>query len=103
MSETFSVTAGLRWYDIEVDFDGSANSSFCNSGGADVNAYGTDISDLYNGDGEYTFRGSCDPANHITYTLADIDDPATPAAVVGALRAPDSAQTDGVIGKFSVS
>jgi iron complex outermembrane receptor protein len=103
LNETFSVTAGLRWYDIEVDFDGSANSSFCNSGGTDVNAYGTDISDLYNGDGEYTFRGSCDPADHITYTLADIDDPATPAAVVGALRAPDSAQTDGVIGKFSVS
>ena len=103
MNETWSVTAGLRWYDIEVDFDGSANSSFCNSGGTDVNAFGTDISDLYNGDGQYTFRGSCDPANHITYTLDDIDDPATPAAVAGALRAPDSAETDGVIGKFSVS
>ncbi len=103
LNESWSVTAGLRYYDIEVDFDGSANSSFCNSGGVDVNAFGTDISDLYNGDGEFTFRGSCDPANQITYTLADIDDPATPAAVVGALRAPDSAQTDGVIGKFTVS
>lgn len=103
LSESWSVTAGLRWYDIDVDFEGSANSSFCNSGGSDVNAFGTDISDLYNGDGQFTFRGSCDPANHITYTLADINDPATPASVVGALGAPDSAQTDGVIGKFSVS
>ena len=104
INESWSVTAGLRWYDIEVDFEGSANSSFCNSGAAaDVNAFGTDISDLYNGDGQVTFRGSCDPANHITYTVADINDPATPAAIVGALGAPDSAETDGVIGKFSLS
>lgn len=103
LNESWSVTAGLRWYDIEVDFDGSANSSFCNSGGTDVNAFGTDISDLYNGDGQFTYRGSCNSANHITYTLDDINDPATPAAVVGALGAPDSAETDGVIGKFTVS
>ncbi len=104
INEAWSVTAGARWYDIEVDFDGSANSSFCNSfSAADVNAFGTDISDIYNGDGQVTFRGSCDPADHITYTVADINDPATPAAVRGALRAPDSAETDGVIGKFSVS
>ena len=104
MSDQFSVTLGLRWYDIEVDLDGSANSSFCNSfSAADVNAFGTDISDLYNGDGQFTFRGSCDPANHITYTTADIDDPDTPAQVRGALAAPDSADIDGVIGKFSLS
>ena len=70
---------------------------------ADANAFGTDISDLYNGDGEFTFRGSCNTADHITYTRDDIDDPNTPAAVVGALRAPDSAETDGVIGKLSLS
>lgn len=104
LSEQFSVTVGARWYDIEVDLDGSANSSFCNSfSAADVNAFGTDISDLYNGDGQFTFHGSCDPANHITYTQDDIDDPATPAAVVGALRAPDAAELDGVIGKVSLS
>ncbi|MGI9324308.1 MAG: TonB-dependent receptor [Pseudomonadales bacterium] len=104
LNETWSLTAGARWYEIEVDFDGSANSSFCNSGAAaDVNAFGTDISDLYNGDGQVTFRGTCDPAQQITYTEADINDPATPAAVVGALRAPDSADTEGVIGKLSVS
>ena len=104
VNDTWSITAGARWYDIEVDFEGSANSSFCNSGAAaDANAFGTDISDLYNGDGQFTFVGSCNAANRITFTLDDIDDPATPAAVVGALRAPDSAETDGVIGKFSVS
>ncbi|MEM7077100.1 MAG: TonB-dependent receptor [Pseudomonadota bacterium] len=104
LSDQFSVTAGLRWYDIEVDFEGSANSSFCNSfSAADVNAFGTDISDLYNGDGRFTFRGSCDPTTHITYTLDDIDDPATPAQVVGALRAPDAAETDGIIGKFTLN
>jgi outer membrane receptor protein involved in Fe transport len=104
INDTWSVTAGARYYDIEVDFDGSANSSFCNSGAAvDQDAFGTDISDLYNGDGEFTFRGSCDPADRITYTLDDIDDPATPPSVVGALLAPDSAETDGVIGKLSVS
>ncbi len=104
INETWALTAGARWYDIEVDFEGSANSSFCNSfSAADVNAFGTDISDLYNGDGQVTFRGTCDPAAQITYTQADINDPATPAAVVGALRAPDAAETDGVIGKLSVS
>jgi iron complex outermembrane recepter protein len=104
INESWAITAGARWYDIEVDFEGSANSSFCNSFSAeDANAFGTDISDLYNGDGEITFRGTCDPAQQITYTRDDIDDPATPAAVVGALRAPDAAQTDGVIGKLSLS
>lgn len=103
INEQWAVTAGARYYDVEVDFEGSANSSFCNSGGADVNAFGTDISDLYNGDGQITFRGSCNPANQITYTLADIDDPATPAAVAGALLAPDKAEADGVIGKFNVT
>ena len=104
LNEQVSITAGARWYDIEVDFDGSANASFCNSGAAeDANAFGTDISDLYNADGQFTFRGSCDAANRLTFTVDDIDDPATPAAVVGALQAPDTASTDGVIGKLSVS
>lgn len=104
INDQWAVTAGARYYDVEVDFEGSANSSFCNSfSAADVNAFGTDISDLYNGDGQITFRGSCDPANQITYTLADLNDPATPAAVVGALQAPDKAEADGVIGKFNVS
>ncbi|MEQ9662321.1 MAG: hypothetical protein RLN87_07225, partial [Parasphingopyxis sp.] len=80
------MTLGARYYDVEVDREGSANSSFCNlSGpnGTDVNAFGTDISDLYNDDGQITFRGSCNPANQITYTLDTID-ANTPAQVVAA-------------------
>jgi len=104
INETWSVTAGARYYDIKVKFAGSANGSFCNSGAAvDQNAFGTNISDLYNGDGEFTFVGSCDPAQRITYTTADIDNPSTPPSVVGALLAPDSAEKDGVIGKFTAS
>jgi outer membrane receptor protein involved in Fe transport len=103
INEAWSVTAGARYYDIEVEFDGSANSSFCNSGAAaDINAFGTDIADLYNGDGEFTFTSTC-ATPQITYTLDDIDDPDTPASVVGALLAPDSAEKDGVIGKFTAA
>ena len=44
-SDTFSLTVGLRYYDIEVDFEGSANSSFFNFGQAtDAQAFGTNIS-----------------------------------------------------------
>ena len=107
----FSVTLGARWYDIEVDLEGSANAAFCNSGGADANAFGTDISDLYNGDGQFTFRGTCDTSRHITYnntqSIADIQaiDPALSDAqatqIFNATRAPDVAATDGVIIKVT--
>nr|WP_298018685.1 TonB-dependent receptor [uncultured Parasphingopyxis sp.] len=104
--DTFAVTLGARYYDVEVDLEGSANSSFCNlSGpnGTDVNAFGTDISDLYNDDGQITFRGSCNPANQITYTLDTID-ANTPAQVVAALNnAPDAATTNGVILKATAT
>ena len=111
VSDTFSVTVGARWYDIEVDLEGSANSSFCNSGGGDANAFGTDISDLYNGDGQFTFRGTCDTSRHITYndtqSVADIltIDPllsqAQAEAIFNATRAPDAATTDGAIYKLT--
>ncbi|GAB5413517.1 MAG: TonB-dependent receptor [Congregibacter sp.] len=101
LTDTFAVTLGARWYDIEVDLDGSANASFCNLFQPDANAFGTDISDLYNGDGEVTFRGSCDTSTHITYTQETADQ--APPQVAAALNAPDSAQTDGVIGKISAS
>ncbi len=100
MSEQFALTVGARYYDIEVDFEGSANSSFCNLFQGDVNAFGTDISDIYNGDGQITFRGSCDPSTHVTYT-ADTIDENTPAAVIAALNAPDKAKTDGTIFKLT--
>lgn len=44
-TDDFSVTVGLRYYDIEVDFEGSANSSFFNFGqSTDAQAFGTNIS-----------------------------------------------------------
>ncbi|MHA6288094.1 TonB-dependent receptor [Maricaulis sp. CAU 1757] len=99
LTETFSVTVGARWYDIEVDLAGSANASFCNGFQSDADAFGTDISDLYNGDGAVTFRGSCNTADHITYT--DPNTPGIPASVAAALAAPDAARTDGVITKLT--
>ncbi|MCB1692305.1 MAG: TonB-dependent receptor [Pseudomonadales bacterium] len=98
----WSMTVGARWYDIDVDLDGSANSSFCNLYQPDVNAYGTDISDIYNADGSVTFHGSCDSADHITYTKATVD-ASTPASVVAALDAPDKANANGVIGKVTLT
>jgi len=105
-------TVGARYYDIEVDFEGSANGSFCNSGAAqDANAFGTDLNDLYDGDGEYTFIGSCNSALRQTFTLddslQDIQDAGLSAAqaqqVFNAVRAPDTAQTDGVIYKGTLT
>ncbi|WP_395074949.1 TonB-dependent receptor [Hyphococcus sp.] len=111
--DTLTLTFGTRYYDIEVDFEGGANASFCNSFQADANAFGTDISDIYNGDGQVTFRGTCDTSRHITYTqgqsVADImtTDPALSLAqatqIFNALGAPDKASTDGFIFKGNVS
>jgi len=113
LGEHFAVIAGARYYDIEVDFVGSANSSFCNSFAPDSDKFGTNISDQYDGDGEYTYRGTvgtdvCAPLVTFTLddTLADIQaaglTEAQAQAAFNAVRAPDSAQTDGVIGKFSL-
>ena len=44
-NDAFSLTVGLRYYDIEVDIEGSANSSFFNFGqSTDAQAFGTNIS-----------------------------------------------------------
>ncbi|WP_414981119.1 TonB-dependent receptor [Congregibacter sp.] len=102
LSDSFALTLGARWYDIEVGLEGSANASFCNLFQPDSNSFGTDISDLYNGDGQITSRGTCDPDAQLTYTLDNIDE--APDQVAAALRdAPSKAQTDGVIGKVSLS
>ena len=111
--DVLTMTFGARYYDVEVDLEGSANSSFCNSFQPDANAFGTDISDQYNADGQFTFRGTCDTSRHITYTqgqsIADIQaiDPALSAAqaaaIFNALAAPDTAQTNGFIFKGSLS
>lgn len=106
--DLLTLTAGARYYDIEVDFEGTANGSFCNAGAAeDANAFGTNISDLYDGDGQYTFIGSCDAALRQTFsrgdTLADIQaaglSEAQAQQVLNALDAPDAARTEGVIFK----
>lgn len=45
LTDQFAITLGARWYDIEVDLEGSANSSFFNLGGtSDAQAFGTNIS-----------------------------------------------------------
>jgi outer membrane receptor protein involved in Fe transport len=45
LNDQFAVTFGARWYDIEVDLEGSANSSFFNLGQAtDQQRAGTNIS-----------------------------------------------------------
>lgn len=111
LSDHFSATVGARWYDIEVDIEGSANGSFCNKGSdTDANSFGADISDLFNGDGQYTFIGSC--GENITFTdetavpgNADFDSlsASQQTTVLNGLSAPDTASTDGFIGKFTFS
>ncbi|MEE4360254.1 MAG: TonB-dependent receptor [Pseudomonadales bacterium] len=114
VTNDLALTLGARYYDIEVDFDGSANGSFFNFGGTtiadDCQAFGTDISDLYNGDGQFTFRGVCQP-DQTTYTtedsVADIvasgRTEAQAQQIFNAVRAPDTASTSGVIGKATLT
>lgn len=46
--DTLAVTIGARWFDIDVDLEGSANSSFFNFGQTeDAQAFGTNISEKF--------------------------------------------------------
>ncbi|QZD88727.1 TonB-dependent receptor [Qipengyuania aurantiaca] len=110
--DLLTFTGGIRYYNVRVDFEGSANSSFCNSFSAeDQNAFGTNISDLYDGDGRYTFIGSCDPALRQTFTredtFRDIRDAGLSQSqarlVYNAVRAPDEAKAKGVIYKGTLT
>ena len=48
VTDTSELTLGLRWYDIQVDFEGSANSSFYNGFGApDTQQFGSNLSAQY--------------------------------------------------------
>lgn len=110
--DLLTITGGARYYDIEVDFKGSANGSFCNSGAAqDANAFGTDLNDLYDGDGQFTFIGSCNAALRQTFdlndSLQDIQNAGLSATqaqqVFNAVRAPDVAAASGTIFKGTIT
>lgn len=47
--DTLAVTGGVRWHDVDVKLRGSANSSFFNFGGEDVNAFGTNLDTQFDG------------------------------------------------------
>jgi outer membrane receptor protein involved in Fe transport len=52
LTDQFSVTLGARYYDVEVDLEGSANSSFYNLyTESDQQVFGTNISYIYGPDG----------------------------------------------------
>ena len=81
LSDTVELTLGARWYDIEVDLEGSANASFGNGfGGPDEQRFGTNLSVQYDAPGAVSGN-----------------------ALLDALNYPDKAETDGVIGKATLS
>ncbi len=129
ITDKLTLIGGARYYDVEVKMKGGANASFCNSFQPDANAFGTNISDLYDGDGEFTFVGDCNPATHITFTKGQTFDEVKAAlnevdpysigrgeytngpnaistgeieGIVNATSAPDSASDDGVILKGTI-
>jgi hypothetical protein len=80
MSDTVELTVGARWYDIEVDLEGSANAMSGTGGGTDQQRFGTNLSGAFNAPGEVTGNPTLD-----------------------ALDYPDKQITDGVIGKATLA
>ena len=81
LSDSIELTLGARWYDIEVDLEGSANSSFSTGfGGGDQQRFGTNLSAAFNEPGVVTGNPFIDELNY-----------------------PDKAESDGVIGKATLS
>ena len=131
LNDSFSATIGARYYSVEVDMVGSANGSFSNfAWGTDNQKFGTNISDLYDGDGSFTFIGDSNPATTITvdssstyesvYTqLSEVDaysigrglvvsapnaiSPNEVQGIINAVTAPDKAETDGTIVKLTLN
>jgi outer membrane receptor protein involved in Fe transport len=109
LNEQLSITAGLRWYEYEVDLLGSANGSFYNMTGVDYNMFGTNINDLY--DGDQSIRWTYGGEGFISYDQAPVYTPDNlPRAdhpqydrIINSIYAPDVAKDDGVIGKVSLS
>jgi len=130
-NEQFSATVGARYYDVRVDLEGGANATFCNPFFAnDQNAFGTNITDLYDGDGSLRFVGDCSAGSQLrlesgitadeAYALFEAADPYSvdrgkyvngPNAIsraevegfVRAIDAPDEAKTSGTIVKFTLN
>jgi outer membrane receptor protein involved in Fe transport len=51
-NEEFSATVGARWYDVEVDFKGSASGSFGNIGATTDQNGGNNLDTLFSGDND---------------------------------------------------
>ncbi len=128
-TEQFSATLGARYYDVEVDLEGGANATFCNPFFAnDQDSFGTNISDLYDGDGSLRFVGDCgytprlesgttfeeavalwqanDSFSYDRGQYVNAPNAVSDAEIRGFLRAidaPDVAQTDGTIMKLTLS
>ena len=131
LNDEFSFTLGARYYDVKVDMKGDANASFGNFfRETDVNAFGTNISDLYDGDGEFTFIYDTLVDTHITFQDGVTFDEVKAAlnavdsysvgrgavanapnaisdveiqGVLNALKAPDKAETSGTIFKATLN
>ncbi|MFT7218822.1 MAG: iron complex outermembrane receptor protein [Candidatus Azotimanducaceae bacterium] len=130
VSDQLALTFGGRYYDIEVDFEGGANGQFCNGWNPDTNRFGTNLDDLYDGDGSYTFNGDCGSGGNVTFTQGQSFDEikgilqaadsfsvgkgasvSFPNAIsdgeiqgiVNSLSAPDKSETSGSIFKFTTS
>jgi iron complex outermembrane receptor protein len=107
LTDSLSITGGLRWFEYEVDLAGSANGSFYNMTGTDYNKFGTNINDLYDGDQSirWTYAGFFPYEASPVYTpnnLPSEDDPSY-QRIVNSIYAPDKAEDDGVIGKVTLS
>lgn len=130
IDDQLSFTVGARYYDVEVDLVGSANSTFGMMVWGESNAFGTNISDLYDGDGSLTFIGDSKPATRLTFDsgvtfdevkaqLAAVDswsigrgeNISAPNAIsdeeirsfIRAIDAPDTASSSGTILKFTLN
>ena len=85
LSDSVELTVGARWYDIAVDLEGAANAGFTTGflGGAeqrDQQRFGTNLSAAFNKPGVVTGNPFIDELNY-----------------------PDKAESDGVIGKATLS
>ena len=107
LTDSLSITGGLRWFEYEVDLAGSANGSFYNMSGTDYNKFGTNINDLYDGDQSirWTYSGFFPYEASPVYTPNNLpsEDDSNYQRIVNSIYAPDVAEDDGVIGKVTLS